>query len=183
MYIWILLEKNNSSSWWFVRFVKIAFEQKLSAVSINMQFKALDTFDICQRPVFSHGAFELNWSLKLRENNERKNTLVTQVMCFQMLQIFLRLQLRSWIPFIYYSEKLLLSQKLCYFRGSGFSQCFILPTTLHCWLPSKFLCCHYLCKCPVLLNKSFLLLKYVQLTLEWSNNAVASNCLFTIINQ
>ena len=27
--------------------------------------------------------FELNWSSKLRENNERKNTLVTNVLCFQ----------------------------------------------------------------------------------------------------
>ena len=27
---------------------------------------------------------------------------------------------------------------LCYFRGSSFSQCFILSTALHCLLPSKF---------------------------------------------
>ena len=30
--------------------------------------------------------FELNWSSKLRENDGRKNTLVTQVECFEMLK-------------------------------------------------------------------------------------------------
>ena len=29
--------------------------------------------------------FGLNWSSKLQENNERKNTLVAQIVCFQML--------------------------------------------------------------------------------------------------
>ena len=29
---------------------------------------------------------KLNWSPKLRENNGRKNTLVAQVACFQMLK-------------------------------------------------------------------------------------------------
>ena len=37
------------------------------------------------------------------------------------------------------SEKFPLSQKLCYFWGSRFSQSFILLTLLHCSLPSKFL--------------------------------------------
>ena len=36
------------------------------------------------------------------------------------------------------SEKLPLSKKLRYFRGSPFSKCFILWTALHCSLPSKF---------------------------------------------
>ena len=40
--------------------------------------------------------------------------------------------------FNYWSEKLPLSQKLRYFRGSRFSQCFILSTALHCSLPSFF---------------------------------------------
>ena len=40
------------------------------------------------------------------------------------------------------SEKLPLSEKkkLLQFRGSRFSQCFILSTALHCSLPSKCLC-------------------------------------------
>ena len=42
--------------------------------------------------------------------------------------------------FKYFSEKLLLSQKLCFFRGSRFSQCFVLSTVLRCSLPSKILC-------------------------------------------
>ena len=37
--------------------------------------------------------------------------------------------------FNYLSEKLSLSQKLRYFRGSRFSQCCIPSTTLHCSLP------------------------------------------------
>ena len=36
--------------------------------------------------------------------------------------------------------KLLLFQKLCYFTGNRFSQCFILPTILHYSLRSKILC-------------------------------------------
>ena len=52
--------------------------------------KTVDTIGNCQRPVFSLGVsqnmqkitnlwkLELNWSSKLRDNNERKNTLVTQ---------------------------------------------------------------------------------------------------------
>ena len=42
--------------------------------------------------------------------------------------------------FYYFSEKLPLFQNLCYFRGSRFSQCFIvLSTALQCSLPSQFL--------------------------------------------
>ena len=52
--------------------------------------KTLDTIGDCQKPVFSIDVahhmhkltnlwkFELNWSSKLQDNNERKNTLVTQ---------------------------------------------------------------------------------------------------------
>ena len=52
--------------------------------------KTLDTIGYCQRPVFSLAVsqhmhkitnlwkFELNWSLKLQDNNGRKNTLVTR---------------------------------------------------------------------------------------------------------
>ena len=43
-----------------------------------------------------------------------------------------------WLEvFYYFSEKLPLSQNLCYFRGSRFSQCFILSTALQCSLPKS----------------------------------------------
>ena len=112
--------------------------------------------------------FELNCSSKLRGNNGRENTLVAQVVCFQMLNS--RPQLRSRNQLKYFREKLLLSQKLqyrClisrlqnrilrsrnqmrgklllsrklrYFRGSRFPQWFILSTFLHCSLPGQFVC-------------------------------------------
>ena len=56
----------------------------------SYHLKTLDTIVNCQRPVFSLGVshhlrkktslwkFELNWASKLRDNNEKKNTLVTQ---------------------------------------------------------------------------------------------------------
>ena len=48
------------------------------------------------------------------------------------------------INFKYFSGKLLLSRKLrYYFRGSRFSQCFILSTALRCLLPSKFYADNY----------------------------------------
>ena len=103
----------------------------------------LDTFfGKCQRPVFSLGVsqrtiggyipypyayyliylwkFELKWhahlpwSLKLQKNTGRKNTLVTSCVLFQMLQLNSRPQLK------YFSEKLLLSQKLCYLQREPF---------------------------------------------------------------
>ena len=52
----------------------------------------------------------LIWSLKLQKNTERKSTLVTSCVLFQMLQLNSRPQLK------YFSEKLLLSQKLCYLQ-------------------------------------------------------------------
>ena len=60
--------------------------------------KTLDTIGNCQRPVFSLGVyqhmhkitnpwkFELGWSLELRDNYERKKTILShEVVCFQML--------------------------------------------------------------------------------------------------
>ena len=56
----------------------------------------MDTFGNCQRPMFSLGVSQrmhritnlwqlwFNWSSKLQENNDRKNTLVAQCVCFQM---------------------------------------------------------------------------------------------------
>ena len=93
--------------------------------------KTLDTIGNCQRPVFSlvyistymHkitnlGKFELNCSSKLRHNDERKNTLVTRSCVLSDAKL--------WGLEIKFVEKLLLSRKLRYFRGSRFSQCFIL---------------------------------------------------------
>ena len=92
-------------------------------LSLNV-LKGRYTFGNCQRPVFSldksnHNhkitslwKFWLNWSSKLRENDERKNTIVmAELVCFQI---------RIKDVFIYFSEKLPISQKLRYFRGSRF---------------------------------------------------------------
>ena len=60
------------------------------AIAKGCPLKTVDTIGNCQRPVFSLGVSqhmhkitylgkcELNWSSKLRDSNERKNTLVTQ---------------------------------------------------------------------------------------------------------
>ena len=76
---------------------KIIVEMTSSLYHINREhnnasaaLKVLNTFGNCQRPVFSLGVshkhkitslwkFGLNWSSKLRENDERKNTLVGQI--------------------------------------------------------------------------------------------------------
>ncbi len=80
----------------------------------------------------------LNWSSKLRENNEWKNKLLLhKIVCFQMLEkgfmpeAFLRLK--------FLGKKLPLSLKLHYFKEGRFCQCFITSTALQCSLPSKFL--------------------------------------------
>ena len=98
-------------------------------------FKDLDTIGNCQRPVSSLGVpqhmhkinlwkIDLNWSSKLRDNNGRKNTLVTQS-CVLSDAWFGDRKIYFWgleIKLKYFSGKLLLSRKLCYFRGSRFSQ-------------------------------------------------------------
>ena len=101
------------------------------------QLKTVDTIGNCQRPVFSLGVskhmhtrtnlwkFELKWSSKLRDMNEvKKHPCRTKLFAFIWLisrpQI---LNLRSWNQIRW---KLLLSRKLRHFRGSRFSQCFIL---------------------------------------------------------
>ena len=113
----------------------------------RMLLKELDTVGNCQRPGFSlcvskHmnkitslRTFALNWSLKLQENDERKkHPCLYKIVCFQI-------GIKGFRPevFYYFSEKLPLSQKLSYFRGSHFPQCFILSTALQCLLPSQFL--------------------------------------------
>ena len=97
--------------------------------------KTVDALGSCQRQVFSLGEsqhmhkitimwkFELNWSSKLRDNNERKkhpgHTKLCAFRCLisrpQILNSKSRNQIRG---------KLLLSRKLLHFRGSRFSQCF-----------------------------------------------------------
>ena len=96
--------------------------------SLKCLLKTVDTIGNCQRQVFSLGVsqhmhkitnlwkFELNWSLKLRDNNERKNTLVMkmklchEVVCFKILGFGTQiLNLRSQNQI---HGKLLLSRKL-----------------------------------------------------------------------
>ena len=115
--------------------------------------KAVDTIGNCQRLGFTVGVsqhmhkttnlwkFELNRSSKLRDNNERrKQPSHTKLCAFRWLisrPQFLNLRSRNQIR-----GKLLLSRKLLHFRGSSFSQCFLLPipTSPHYSLPSKILC-------------------------------------------
>ena len=114
-----------------------------------LKLKTVDTIGNCQRPVFSLGVyqhkitnlwkFEPNRSSKLRDNNDRKkhpcHTKLCAFICLISRPQILNLRSRNQIR-----EKLLLSQKLHYFRGSRFSQCFILSTSPHYLLPSEVLC-------------------------------------------
>ena len=118
---------------------------------VNSDFVIKDTIGNCQRPVFSLGVsqhmhkitnlwkFELDWSSELRDNYERKKlTCHTKLCAFrcsisrpQILNLRSRNQIRG---------ELLHSWKLRHFRGSHFSQCFILSTSPHYSLPSEVLC-------------------------------------------
>ena len=110
--------------------------------------KAVDTIGNCQRPVFSlvvsqhmHKIrnlwkFELNRSPTFQDNNERKNTHVTRS-CVRLDSWFWDLKLRSRNQI---RRKLFLSRKVLHFRGSRFSQCFILATYPHYSLPNKVFC-------------------------------------------
>ena len=51
----------------------------------------------------------------------------------------IRLPAKFYVTSKYLTEKLLLSQKLHYVRGSHFSQCSLPSRALHCLLPSRFL--------------------------------------------
>ena len=99
--------------------------------------KALDTFNNCQRPVFTlkimHKItnlykFGLNWSSKLGENNGR-NKHPCRTSCVLLDALNLRPQMRSRIQFKYVSEILLLSQ-IRYFRGSSFSMFYTVNNSL-----------------------------------------------------
>ena len=111
--------------------------------------KPVDYIGNCQRPVFSLGVsqamheitnlwkFELNWSSKLRDNNERKKHPCHTKLCAFRCLISRPQILRSRNQIC---GKLLLSQKLHYFRESRFPQFFILSTSPHYLLLSKVLC-------------------------------------------
>ena len=76
------------------------------------------------------------WPLNLQENHERKrNNFDAIFVCFQMHNKSLTLKY-----FIVWVMNYLFLKKLHYFRGSHFSQCFILLLARHRTLPSKFLC-------------------------------------------
>ena len=93
-----------------------------------------DRFGNCQRPVFSLGVSQHMHQILpkkvARKCLLKKKTLLHKFYCFQMpekgfkFKVFLRLK--------YFSEKLPISSKMRYSRGSRFSQCFILSRALHC---------------------------------------------------
>ena len=115
-------------------------------VAPSVILKTLYTFVNCQRPVFLIGVshhkhkitslwkFGLNWSSKLRENDERKTPLLDEFVGFQIGIKYFQQEV-----FLYLSEKLPLSQNIRYFRGSRFPQYFIISTALKCSLPNQFL--------------------------------------------
>ena len=134
--------------WWWLH---------TSLLSTNWAYSPIDCtalklyiIGICQRPVFSLGGahmhkittmwkFELNWSSKLRDITERKKHPCNKKSCVLRCLISRPqiLNLRSQNQICW---KLLLSQKLCYFRGSRFSKCFIPSTSPHYSLPNEVLC-------------------------------------------
>ena len=136
----------------FQYFLLIIMESLLLSIYwFAIPLKAVDTNGICQRLAFTVGVsqhkhkitnlwkFELNGSSNLRDNNERKKRPCHAKLCaFRWLisrpQV---LNLRSWSQI---RGKLRISLKLCYFKGSRFSQCFLLSTSPHYSSPSKALC-------------------------------------------
>ena len=112
---------------------------KLPLYDRNNVLKTLDTIRNCQRLVFSVGVsqqthkitnllnFEVNWSLKLQNNNERKTPSSHQVVCFQMLDFETS---KSHSELSKPNSWKITSFSKGYFRGSCFSQCFILSTAL-----------------------------------------------------
>ena len=103
--------------------------------------KTEDTIGSCQRLVFAVGVsqhmhimwtFELNRSSKLRDINERKNNTLAAPWSHEVVCAFRCLILRhQTLNLGSRNRKLLLSRKLRYFRGSCFSQWFILSVYPH----------------------------------------------------
>ena len=114
----------------------------VSHTNSHEDLKTVDTIGNCQRPVSSVAVsqhymhkittlwkFEFDWSSELRDNYEiKKHPCQTKLCAFRCLisrpQV---VNLRSWNQI---RGKWLLSQKLRHFRGSSFSQCFILDQPL-----------------------------------------------------
>ena len=136
-----------------VRFLRLHVQaQERCKVQYNKTFlNAVDTIGNCQRLAFTvyvsqhmHKItnlwkFELNRSSNLRDNNERKkHPCYTKLCAFRWL--ISRPQVLNFRSQNQIRGKLLLSQKLWHFRGSRFSQCFILSTSPHYSSPRKVLC-------------------------------------------
>ena len=122
--------------------------------------KTVDTIGNFQRPVFSLPVshhmheiinlwkFELNRSSKLRDNNARKkhpcHTKLCAFRCLISRPQILNLRSQNQIR-----RKLLLSRKLRYFRGSRFSQCFILSTSSYTRYLVRFYANNYFEQLPI----------------------------------
>ena len=83
--------------------------------------------------------FELNWSSKFRDNNERKEHPHHTKLC-ALGRLISRLQILNLRSQNQICGKLLLSRKLCHFRENRFSQCYIPSNSPNFSLPSKVLC-------------------------------------------
>ena len=119
--------------------------------SINLMciLKTLDNFG--NRPVFSLMVYlniyaqNNNWSSKLRDDNGRRNTYSHTKLCafrfdLEPSKSNYEVSKSNSNIICMYENYFCLSRKLRYFRGSRFSQCFILSTAPHWSLTMKFLC-------------------------------------------
>ena len=106
----------------------------------NSIFKALDKFGNCQTHLVYPNIHQDNKSVNfciciqlVIKNEEKKNTHVA-LLCITLCAFGASKNPLAEV-FYYLSEKLPLFKKLCYFRRSRFSQCFIyfnVSTALHC---------------------------------------------------
>ena len=108
----------------------------------KISWKALDTFGNCQWciPTYAQNnkpvivwAQSIGHQIRYRIMNDKT----------PLLHKFVAFSDTCLEAFCYLNMKYPLSQKLCYFRGSCFAQFFILPTALHCSLPSEFYATNY----------------------------------------
>ena len=120
-------------------------------LNLSSYLKALDTIGKCQRPVFSFGVSSHMHKKQTCENlntiggrsceiiMKEKTPLSHGVVCFQLLD-FETSKFNSDVSKSNSWKITSFSKTIRYFRGSRFSQCFILTTARHCLLPSMFLC-------------------------------------------
>ena len=134
---------------WLNRSLPFPSKYPMGETTSTDSLKALYTFGYYQRPVFFTSQHmhtitnlwkcELNWSSKLRDSNDKKkhpyHTKLCAFRCLISRPQNLNLRSRNQIR-----RKL---RKLRYFRGSCFSQCFILSEALHCLLPNTFYADNY----------------------------------------